>query len=80
MAKLSKRKVKALFEAEVLTFMVLDAWCSQSVQHAKVGGSALGKSSATLAELAKRFSQDEAAAISDQVVADATRILSGESV
>jgi hypothetical protein len=80
MAKLSKRKVQALFEAEVLTFMILDGWCSQSVQHAKVGQAALGKSSAVLNELSKRFSEAEASAISQQVVDNATKVLSGEQV
>lgn len=78
MAKLSKRKVQSLFESEVLTFMILDGWCSQSVQHAKVGQAALGKSSAVLNELSKRFSETEAAEISDQVIKNATQILSGE--
>jgi hypothetical protein len=80
MAKLSKRKVQALFEAEVLTFMILDGWCSQSVQHAKAGQAALGKSSAVLNELSKRFSEAESAAISQQVIDNTTKLLSGEQV
>lgn len=78
MAKLSKRKVQTLLEAETLTFLVLEQWCSQSVQHSKIGQAALGKSSATLDELSKRFSVEEANAICDAVIQNATKELTGE--
>jgi hypothetical protein len=78
MAKLSKRKVKDLFEAEVMTFMVLDGWCGQSLQHAKLGQAALGKSAAVLGELSKRLSQAETKDLTDKVIAGVTEALGGQ--